>query len=284
MRVVSFAVTLSLCATPAYADPVTSAPSAAQVAARDAFADGERSFSRGAYEAALASFERAFRLVSHDAVRFNIAVCLERLQRYRDAREQYRAARESAMLGPEERARAAQAVERLGHELGVLVVDGSARAEPVGIDGEVRCTVPCRIELDPHTYRVAVGEGAARLVRIERGAELRLSRAPVLEPVMPAAAETAPSRGGVDSARHSPGWLTWSGAAVAAVGAGGVVGFGLRTQRLHDSYVDEPSASTRDQGLFARAMTNVSIGVAVVGVALVAVDLFVLAPSPRGAP
>jgi hypothetical protein len=260
-------------------------PTSAQEGAREAFANGERLFSRGAYGEAREAFEKAFRLVSHDAVRFNIAVCLERLQRYRDALTQYRAAMESTMLDASERTRAADAAARVTRELGTLVVSGSGGA-PVSVDGEVRCSVPCRVLLDPRTYLVAVGAGArtaraspSRSVVIERGADVTVDASafqPADAPQVPeAAAPSAPT------SKRGVSWVTWAGGGLGLLGVGGVVGFGLHTESLRSSYVDDPNESTRDQGLFSRTMTNVSLGIAVVGLALVVVDLLVLAPRPR---
>jgi hypothetical protein len=64
------------------------------------------------------------------------------------------------------------------------------------------------------------------------------------------------------------------------IGGVGTLGFGLRTQSLHRSYLDAPTASTYDQGIFARTMTNVSLGVAALGVAFVVVDLVAFARRP----
>lgn len=161
---------LCMCASSAgRADPTSSA----QEAARAAFAEGERAFAKGAYAEATSSFETAFKLVSHDAVRFNIAVCLERQGRYREAWVQYKAASESVLLDESERKRAAQAAERTRRELGTLAVVGTA-GEPVSIDGETRCSTPCHVELDPRAYEIVVGNNPARVVRMVRGEEVRL--------------------------------------------------------------------------------------------------------------
>jgi hypothetical protein len=263
--------------TMARAAPQDSEPGA-RVEAREAFRRGETAFAHADYTVALAEFERTFRLVPHDAVRFNIAVCLEHLQRYREARTQYQAASESTALSEKDRARAAESMARLQHELGTLIVNGTLGA-PVVVDREMRCTIPCRMDLDPRAYEVSLGGSPARTVRIEREAELTL--------VWPerAAAENASSSGsnpGTGIARTTgPNWLTWTGSALAAAGLGGTIGFGLRAKGLHDDYLARPTSSDYDQGVAARTLTNVSIGVLCLGAALVAVDLLFLSPRAR---
>ena len=69
------------------------------------------------------------------------------------------------------------------------------------------------------------------------------------------------------------GWLTVVGASVVAVGAGGVIGFGLRADDLHDTYLAHPSVDTRDEGLVMKGLANASIAVGCVGALLVVGDL-----------
>lgn len=276
-----FAIGLfGLCAgtsTLAYAEPSPSA----QDAARAAFSEGERAFAKGAYREATALFESAFGLVSHDAVRFNIAVCLERQGRYREAWIQYKAASESGMLDDQDRRRAAQAAERTRRELGTLLVVGTGVA-PVSIDGETRCSVPCRLELDPRAYEIVIGSNPARAVRIERGEEVRLeaTRAEIA-PVPAEAAKQTDTRSYAEI-RRRPGPWGYVGMGLGALGTAGAIGFGLRTESLHDSYLSTPTEQIYDSGVFSRTMTNVSIGVAVTGLAVVLVDLFVISrKTPR---
>ncbi len=254
----------------------------AQQDAHVAFAAGEHAFQRGAYTEALAAFDQAFHLVPHDAVRFNIAVCLERLQRYHDAWVQYRAAAESTTLDDSERRRATASSERIRRELGALAIEGHPAGAPVTVDGEVRCSLPCRLVLDPRAYEVRLGESAPRAVRIERGAEITLDLGGARTEPGTATPATSPARSERGDA-NGPGWLTWIGGAVGVAGIGGTVGFGLRTASLGNAYTSHPSEATRDEGLLFRGLTNASIAVGIVGVGLVAIDLIFLAPRRREA-
>ena len=254
-----------------------------QKEAREAFTAGERAFARADYAQALSEFERTFGLVPHDAVRFNIGVCLERLSRYRDATLQYERAAESTTLSAAERQRARTFAERTRRELGTLIVRGPQSGAPVAINGEVRCNVPCRLELDPRSYTVvlALAGERERTGRIEPGVELAIDLA--LEKKPPAAAigasNPAPTRE-IESRRRGPGWLTWAGGALALGGATGAAVFGLRTEAIHDEYVRAPTIATRDDGVLSRTLTNTSIVVTAVGAALATFDLVVLARRP----
>ena len=270
------------------APPDTAEPKTAeQRAAREAFQRGESAFQAGSYEAALAAFREAFAAVAHDAVRFNIAVCLERLGRHAEAAEQYDAASRSSLLSEADRERARRSAETARKALGTLVVDSGTAGARVSVDQVERCRIPCRIALDPGAHQVLIGEGPPLTLQVERGRQ-HVVVAPRAQPktALPAAArpdrpiETPPV---ATAARRGPGWLTWTGGALAVAGGASTLYFGLRTQSLHDDYVREPTEERYDDGTRARVATNISIGVAAVGAVLVAVDLLLLAPraTPR---
>lgn len=229
-------------------------------AASQAFAEGERAFADADYPLALERFETAFRLAPHDAVRFNVAVCLERLGRFRDAWLQYRAAAESATLGQAERDDATRGAERLYERLGVLHVAAPAGAE-IRVDDDPRCTAPCDMEVDPGAHELAAVLGGtvvrSERVEVERGARVELS----LEPGPRA---------------RGPGWLAIVGGGVTAVGIAGLIGFGVQAQSAYDRYTSMPvpaSRATYDEGVLAQALANTSIVVAVVGAAVLVLDL-----------
>ena len=264
---------------PAWAAPPAQgeARTSAQHAAREAFQRGEEAFKAGAYEQALAAFRQAFAAVAHDAVRFNIAVCLERLGRFSEALEQYDAAAKSPLLGETERARAARSAQTARASLGALVVEAGTPGAAVRVDRVQRCRIPCRVALDPGPHQVSIGENEPLAIDVERGREhVIVPPSSELRSIAPAqrAKLGAPS---VDpepvSQPHGPGWLTWTGGALAVAGTASTLYFGLRTQSLHDDYLREPTEERYDDGRQARLVTNVSIGVAAVGAVLLAVDL-----------
>lgn len=236
------------------------------------FGAGEEAFLEDDYEVALVHFRRAFELAPHDAVRFNVAVCLERLGRFRESAVEYDLAAASETLPAEERARARDLAARVRTRLGSLIVEARPERSEVFVDGESRCRSPCTLELDPRAdYAVEIVAGDARAAttaavrRGERTVIELVARAPVVavDPATPAAPVEA----------RGLGWLSALGFSLAGIGAGCLVGCGLYAQSLHDDYVAMPSPQTRDEGLIFRELTNVSIGVASLGVVLVLLDI-----------
>jgi hypothetical protein len=276
---------LLVAATARAAPPVDSeAKTSEQRAARDAFERGESAFKAAKYEVALAAFREAFSAVAHDAVRFNIAVCLERLGRYGEAAEQYDAAAKSRLLGDTDRERAQRSAQSARAMLGTLIVEAGRAGTRVNVDNVERCRIPCRVALDPGRHQVSIGDSPQLAIAVERGRE-HVMVSPESRPDSTAAKPEkrqtpSPAQHPVRHAR-GPGWLTWTGGALAVAGSASTLYFGLRTQSLHDDYVSEPTRERFDDGRQARLATNVSIGVAAVGAVLIAVDLLLLAPRER---
>ncbi|MCC7541254.1 MAG: tetratricopeptide repeat protein, partial [Deltaproteobacteria bacterium] len=145
--------------------------------ARTAFQRGERAFDEGRTEEALDDFRRAFRLAPHDAVRFNIAVCLERLGRFIEAAQEYDAASVSEALDAPTQQRAREQAARVRLSTALLIVSGSPAGADVLVDDERRCALPCRVRVDPGARRIVVrsaGGEATRSVTVARGAEARV--------------------------------------------------------------------------------------------------------------
>jgi hypothetical protein len=255
-----------------------------QRAARDAFERGETAFKAAEYEVALAAFREAFSAMAHDAVRFNIAVCLERLGRYGEAAEQYDAAAKSRSLGDADRQRARRSAQSARAALGTVVVEAGRPGTAVNVDNVERCRIPCRVALDPRRHQVSIGDSPPLAIDIERGREHVM----VPPESRPDSTAVKPEKRLAPSAAQQPvreargpGWLTWTGGALAVAGSASTLYFGLRTQSLHDDYVSEPTQARYDDGRQARLATNVSIGAAAVGAVLIAVDLLLLAPRER---
>jgi hypothetical protein len=284
MRALPVALTLVLSAGAGPAARAQTPPPAPQPDAGEAFAAGERAFGNRDYARALEWFRRAFALRPHDAVRFNVAVCLERLSRHRAALLEYEAAAASPQLDATVRARAQAQAARVREQLGTLLVTGTAPGALLLVDGEQICRLPCPALLDPGEHQVLVRDGSdSRPLRVtvRRGetVALRLEAVKVPPAGPPAGAPTsapAPS----PARRVGPGPLTWIGAGLAVLGAAGVVGFGVRAQQLHDDYVAAPSSERRQDGLLMRNLANAALAVGVVGVVALAVDLFWLARRP----
>src|SRR5262245_29251152 len=107
-----------------------------RAAAADQFDAGRAAFARDDFLSALEHFRRAHALGGHGSVRFNIAVCLERLSRYREAIEEYEQAAASAELEDTARARARSGADRLRGRLGRIEVVRAPPGVRVWVDGK----------------------------------------------------------------------------------------------------------------------------------------------------
>lgn len=244
--------------------------------ARAAFTQGERAFLEDDYGLALERFRRAMELEPHDAVRFNVAVCLERLGRFREAYLEYEAAASSPQLDSASLARAREQAARVRERLGRVLVEEPLGAE-VFLDGSSIGVVPCEALVDPKVHELELRDGARRVrASIEIGRS-ETKRVRLGFPLASPAASLAPV---ALQRRVGPGPLTWVGAVASVAGLASFIGFGLRASALHESYLTSPTASTRDQGLVMRDTANVSLAVGLVGALLLTVDLAWLAQRP----
>jgi hypothetical protein len=265
------------------AGSAAAAPSAQErAAARAAFAAGETAFAQHDYELALQRFRRAFTLAPHDAVRFNVAMCLERLARFREATLEYEAAASSTDLRPHVRRRARELADKARVRLGTLFVHGQPVGAAVVVDGAHLGTLPCRLLVDARVHDVVVRSGAIeerRRVEVTRGGAVTVEiTLPTSLPVLVA------QRAEIAQRPAGPGLLTWVGGGVALAGAGGAIAFGLRARSLHDDFVATPTSGTRDDGVLMRNLANVSLAVAVAGAATALVDLVWLRPRRAARP
>lgn len=259
--------------------------------AKAAFAAGQKAFDKKDYAEALQHFRKAFNLHGHDAVRFNIAVCLEKLGRVREAMIEYETAAKSDQLDDAARARASAQAADMRKQLGKLVVEGTPSGAEVLVDGEQLCNIPCSVDLDPARHDVTVQSGdknekrSVEIVKQEtRTIRVKLDDASApATPAAPAEPAVTPER---DEPRPEargggPGWLTWTGIGLTAIGGAGIVVFGTRAKSKHDDWVETGDPSAKDDGVMARNLTNASIGVAVLGAVAIGVDLLFLAPNRR---
>ena len=245
--------------------------------AERAYAEGRAAFDAGQYATALERFREADRLLPHDANHFNIAVCLERLGRYRDALHEYATVRESASLSDAARTRAGDASERLAARVAVLVVDGEPAGGVVHVDGAERCIAPCELDVDvgPHVVAlVTEGARATTDVVVERGERRVVHLRVVLPELEPPLMLLPPPR--TEWRARGLSWLSVAGGALALVGVAGTLGFGVRAGEL-DAAWNAPGStapeSTRIEGILMRDLTNASIAVLAVGAIGVSLDV-----------
>ena len=292
---------LALSATPLAAAAQDDAARAAQL-----FRDASRAFSHDDYLEALRLFSAAHEAAPHPTVRFHVAMCLERLGRLREAWVELSEVAATAGLTEAQRRDAARQLARVREQLVTLRVEGEPAGASVSVDGTPLCALPCEVPVDPGEHEVvaeaAEGRTSTRVSGV-RGAtvvaRLVIARAEPERGAEDASSGTGSESGsgsGTDSgsgtgtgtgtgsesgsgAGDAPragagvGWLLVTGSALAALGAGGVIGFGLRASDVHAAWLDDPTAERRDEGLLFRDLTNASIAVLSLGGALVLVDI-----------
>lgn len=257
---------------------LTSAPAAAQDAdasaasvEHDAYERGVAAFERGEPAVALHVFRDLYERTQLPALRFNIGICLEQLGDRVGALVEFEAVGASETMAPGTRAEAIEAAARLRAALATVTIDGPAGGVAV-LDDERRCELPCELYVEPGAHHVLLGVADAEPQSFEATAG-----APSAVTLSPPAAPVAPSG-------PSLGVLTGLGVAVAAIGIGGIIGFGVRTLDVKASFDATPTVSLQTEGETMRDLTNVSIGVAALGAALVLIDVVLVATGGPSSP
>ncbi|UJR78682.1 PEGA domain-containing protein [Sandaracinus amylolyticus] len=278
MRALALALALLIALVPAV-HVAAAQDDEARRTAREAYRRGEDAFARGEHTLALAIFRELYERTGHDAVRYNVGVCLEQLGRAREARIEFLAVAESEAVPAETRAQALEAAARVRARLASIEVRGAPEGAGVTIDGVRVCALPCDELIDPGTHTIAldVPEGPSEEIEIAAGATRTIELA---VPVVASDEPTPP----VSSRGSSLGALTVIGASLTAIGTGGVIGFGIYTMDLKSRFDAMPTQALADEGNTMAALTNASIGVLALGGALVLIDVILVVTSGPSEP
>lgn len=245
---------LLLFAVSVHAQPNPGAAADDTAQAREWYSAGVDLYNREEFGPALDAFQRAFALVPRPQLHFNMARCLSRLGRHEEAVAQFQQAIDSDELSDEERTRARAELLVEMRQLGTLEVEAPGS---VTID-DTECPMPCTRVLAPGTYEVAFGDDTQTVtVRAEQTSRAQFE-ARVEEPRIEV---TPPTQRGP----YRPGVGTVVGVSLLAAGAAGTIGFGLRTRSLEDDFDRTPTDAIADDGEQSKLLTNLSIGVAIVG-------------------
>lgn len=255
----------------------------ASLRARTTFEQAREAFGRKSYVAAASAFEQSASYVPHPAPWVDAA------EAWILAGDPVRAARacdRALAFSDIDDANRAQAIERLRKVsalIGTLELVGPTLT--VRVDEVEALPLPTTLRLAPgeHTFRVSSESGSLRFtLDLRAGARERRVLA-VRDGVptfaganAPPAALTptaTPSAGAEPPRRRRIPIASVAGYGVAAVATGAAVFFGLGTLDARDHYKDE---GARSRFYLDRALTNVSIGVAVVA-AVTSTVLWVLA-------
>lgn len=239
-----------------------------------------RQYRSGEYEAALGSLRRAETLAekaedpSLPSIRFNIARCLEKLERWDDALRAYRRYNElpDASHRKERAFEAIESLEKKVYATLAIACDppGSSLEIPDVAEGSPSC--PWRnTRMEPGSYSVKVSHpgyvSTTELIDLEAGQQMSLEVSLQRDPKSPLSAATTPA-----ARRFRPWpWVALAGgAAAAAVG----VGFTAGALGERDAAEELPPGPERDEAVDAfetkRATAYVAFGV---GGALVATGI-----------
>jgi hypothetical protein len=252
----------------AHAQPAEAITDEQRERARPIVDQANAAFDQNDYVAALERYREAYAIAPVDTLRFNVARCLERLARFREAATEWEALTASAALDEGQRATATEQLAFVRARLGTVVVEAPSY-ERVTIDGELECAIPCELALDPGSH-VAVAQGAneaRRSFELARGERLVLR----FEPPGAIAHETAAVDDDPGSS-FSVSWLGWTGVALATAGAAAAVAFGVWTIALLDDFDLNPRDAAADEGDIAWGLTLGGIGLAGTGIALMLID------------
>lgn len=282
---------------------VSASPAEAQRRGREAdgasaeFAAGRAAFDAGDWLTALQHFQAAFEIRPHDAVRFNLAVCFERLGRPLEAVAQYEAAMASTVLDEAARLQARERRDALLATVAVLLIEG--QASEVVVDGARPCAMPCRTIVDAgehtlrydgaHTEQVSVMAGERRRIAFVVPAAHAASSTPAaVSSPPPTAPHSAPldaeheDTAGGDELPFLGSPIFWGGAGLTVVGAVSTILFAVLTEDAHARFVAGGSSDLNlaSEGNLYRDLTNVSWIAAAVGVVVAVVDVLFIDP-PR---
>lgn len=255
--------------------------------AKRAFEEGTAAFDRAAYAEALAAFESARAADDHPFVSFNIALCLERMGRLRDAKRELERLLQSPNLEKELQARASAAEARVTRLLAHVSLETPSSAYVIEIDG-VQASGGTAVELDPGEHQLRVTKGAqvvfAQTVQLEPSERLKLrvtdqERALdlIVIPERPPQRTEPASRREASPGRPLPPAVFYATASLSVVLGGLSVWSGLDVKRAYRDYqhdlprLDRAEADRRvDDGHARERRTNVLVGATLVTAAATA--------------
>lgn len=249
------------------------APAAAAPEGDDArrfFDAAQRAFNDGRFIDAAHGFEQAFKLKPHPAPLINAGDAWDKAGEYALAARAYQSVLSLKAATEQDRIDATDRLTRIAPKLGIIELVGSSRLRARIDDEEFRGGD--RVYLFPGEHRVALVdvEGAqVRAIQLAAGTERSVDLATLMprRQAMPAVSPTKPQDEGITPT--TGGELrpqTFIAYGVGAVGLLGGVFFGLQVNSAEDDYLARPNREDLDSFKQAKLLTNISLGVGLVGV------------------
>jgi hypothetical protein len=270
LRVVFLVIAFTLAAGPALAAPVQ--PDAKR--AGQSFAIGKSAFARGDFSAAGAAFEQAALYAPHPATSLNAAEAWELAGELVRAAEICERVLALPQLEPRYRDVASEQLNRIQSRLArlELKIPPGARG---AVDGEREENLgpgDHKINVMPGTHVVtakgANGETKSETIKVAAGESKTLEFPPFEGPRQPEPGPKEPPPVTSEKKSLAPPVVSWIAFGTAAAGATVATIYGIKTVSAKDDFDASPTEGTRDDFNSARLVTNVSLGVAAVALAV----------------
>jgi len=252
--------------------PGKAAPDEASANARRFFQAAQQAFADGKFAEAARSFEEAFRLKPHPAPLINAGDAWEKAGEYALAARSFQKALNLPQSSERDRADAVDRLSRLKPQLGELKLLGDASLRVRVDDEEFQGGETAFVFPGEHRVTLADVEGAKVKTVTLVAAGIRSIDVATLKPDPGQAANaggatdvTADEASSSEERRFPLSIPTMVGYGVALLGAGAAVYFGLQASDAESSFNEAPNRDDYDRFNQNKLLTNISLGVSVVG-------------------
>lgn len=249
------------------------APEAQGDDARRFFDAAQKAFAEGRYTEAAHNFQKAFDLKPHPAPLINAGDAWDKAGEYALAARAFTEVLELDNATEQDRIDATDRLARISPKLGVIELVGNPKLRARIDKEEFRGGDEIYLFPGEHVVTLVDVDGAkSRTVQLAAGTKRSVDLSTLFPKKEQGSGSTeGASGGGSDPTQDSAGGeagistLTWAAYGVGALGLVGTVVFGLQVNSAESSYNDNPNQSDLDSFNQAKLLTNLSLGVAVVG-------------------
>lgn len=231
------------------------------------FQAGQKAFDQGRFEEAAQAFEQAFRIKPNPAPLINAGDAWEKAGEYAKAARDFQKVIHLKQSTDQDRTDAVDRLARLKPELGTIELLGKPALRARIDDEEFHGGEDVFVYPGAHKVTlVDVPRAEVRTIRVDAGTARSVDLAslvPAPGPLKPGPETKGPARtpqpGGI-----SP--LTWTAYGVGALGAFGTIYFGLQANSAANAFDARPNRQDYDRFNQSKLLTNISLGVGIVGV------------------
>ncbi len=259
--------------------------------AKHFFEAASKAFDEGRFVDAARAFEEAFRIKPNPAPLINAGDAWEKAGEYANAARDYQKVLKLEQSSQQDRVDAIDRLARLKPQLGTIELLGKPGQRVRVDDEEFKGGDSVFVYPGPHRVSLIDVDGAkVRALNIAAGT-VRSVDVASLQPAPGAKRTSGDSGDGEGGAAHDAGAqqggvrpVTWIAFGVGGVGAIGAVVFGLSANSAASSFDAQPNQTDYDTFNRNKLLTNVSLGVGIVGVGVGTVLLLRDLKKGRAAP